>query len=89
MSTISAKKRDVDQEIPFMVSPSNHEQFILRQAQDERKVKETLLVSMKEKAAILRHLQEKDLVQEPDAMEIREILGDLDQTIKALETANV
>ncbi len=51
--------------------------------------KEKLLVSMKEKAAILRHLQEKDIVQGADAKEIKDILVDLDETIKALETSNV
>jgi hypothetical protein len=89
MSTISAKKSPIEQDIPLG--------SILRQAcpeegqkaQDERNVKETLLVSMKQKAAILRHLQEKDLVQGTDAREIKEILGDLDETIKKLETANV
>lgn len=86
MSTISANKQLIKRVDDTDLKP---ETCNLKPKKNEGVDKEQLLVSMKEKAAILRHLQERDLVQEPDAKEIREILGDLDKTIKALETTNV
>lgn len=86
MSAISAKKTVTSDQ---WLAAGNPETCHLKPKGDEAAVKEKLLVSMKQKAAILRHLQEKDLVQDADAKELKEILGDLDKTIKELETANV
>ena len=47
--------------------------------------REKILVSLKEKAAILRHLQTKDLIPVTDTKEIDKVLVDLDKTIKELE----
>ncbi|MBI2092436.1 MAG: hypothetical protein HYY43_00555 [Deltaproteobacteria bacterium] len=55
----------------------------------EAKRREELLISMKEQAILLKHLQEKDLLAKTDALEAKAILNDLEKYIKELEEPNV
>ncbi len=55
----------------------------------ETRTREELLFLMKEQSALLKHLQDKDLLAKTDALEAKAILSDLEIYIKKLEEDNV